>query len=296
MGEDATDLAISEAGERLVYSRGTYHGSLWKIPIEGLKGGAPMQVTATTARDKYSHFSPDGKRIVFQSGRSGVDEIWISDADGANTFQLTSFGKGMSGSPRWSPNGKTIAFDSNVAGNWDIWVIPAGGGRPKRLTTNPANDAMPSWSRDSQWIYFVSTRSGGDNVWKIRLDGTSETQITSGGASAAVESVDSSYLYYKKGAGDVGDLWRMPVGGGEATKILDGVAGRLYTVTQKGIYFSAGGSVPELRYFDFLTRKVRAIAPLSHFAQADVSPDERWAEYPQVGISSTNLMLVENLR
>ena len=119
-----------------------------------------------------------------------MDEIWICDAaDGANAFQLTSFGKGMSGSPRWSPDGKTIAFDSNVSGNWDIWVIPREGGRPKRLTTNPANDAMPSWSRDSQWIYFVSTRSEGGNVWKIRLDGTSETQITFGGAFIGVPLV-----------------------------------------------------------------------------------------------------------
>jgi Tol biopolymer transport system component/DNA-binding winged helix-turn-helix (wHTH) protein len=294
MGEDATDLAISAAGERLVYSQGTYHGSLWKIPIEGLQGGAPLPVTATTARDKYSHFSPDGKRIAFQSGRSGVDEIWICDADGSNAVQVTSFGKGMSGSPRWAPDGKTIAFDSNVGGNWDIWVIRAEGGRPRRLTTNPASDSIPSWSRDGQWIYFSTSRSGGSNLWKIRVDGTSETQVASG-AFAAAESVDGKYLYYK-GSGENAELWKMPVGGGEATKILNSVAGRLYTVTQKGIYFCAGVPIPELRYLDFLTGRVRAIAPLSVFAQADVSPDERWAEYPQVGISSTNLMLAENLR
>jgi Tol biopolymer transport system component len=297
MGEDATDLAVSPAGERLVYSRsGPYHGSLWKIPIEGGKGGPAVRVTATTARDKYSHFSPDGKRIAFQSGRSGVDEIWICDADGSNAVQMTNFRKGMSGSPRWSPDGKTIAFDSNVAGNWDIWVIGTEGGSPRRLTTNPTTDAMPSWSRDGQWIYFVSGRSGGGNVWKIRLDGTSETQVTSGGASNAVESVDGKYVYYQKGVGGSVELWRMPVGGGEASKILDSVAGRSYTVTKKGIYFAAGVPVPELRYLDSLTGSVRAIAPLSGFAQADVSPDERWAEYPQTGGLSASLMLVENMR
>ena len=155
---------------------------------------------------------------------------------------------------------------------------------------------MPSWSRDGQWIYFVSGRSGGGNVWKIRLDGTSETQVTSGGASNAVESVDGKYVYYQKGVGGSVELWRMPVGGGEASKILDSVAGRSYTVTKKGIYFAAGVPVPELRYLDSLTGSVRAIAPLSGFAQADVSPDERWAEYPQTGGLSASLMLVENMR
>ena len=77
MGEDATDVAISADGKRLVWGTYRSHGSLWKIPIEGLRGGDPQRVTGTTARDKYSHFSPDGKRIAFQSGRSGVDEIWI---------------------------------------------------------------------------------------------------------------------------------------------------------------------------------------------------------------------------
>lgn len=296
MGEDATDLAVAAAGNRLVYSRGTDHASLWKIPIEGLRAGAPVRITATTARDKFSHFSPDGRRIAFQSKRSGVDEIWICDADGSNALQVTDFGKGMSGSPRWSPDGKMIAFDSNVAGNWDIWVVRARGGPPKRLTTNPAGDFMPSWSRDGQWIYFASTRLGSGTLWKIRLDGTSETQVTSGAARSAVESVDGKNLYYKIGTADDTELWRMPVGGGQATKVLDSVAGRLYTVTEKGIYFCAGTPVPELRYLDFLTGSVRRIAPLSLYAQADVSPDERWVEYPQTGDSGSTLMLVENLR
>jgi Tol biopolymer transport system component len=296
MGEDATDVAVSPAGGRLVYSRYVPSGSLWKIPIDGSGGGAPVRITATTARDKFSQFSPDGKRIAFQSGRSGVDEIWVCDADGGNAVQLTSFRKGMSGSPRWSPDGGMIAFDSNVAGNWDIWVIGARGGRPRRLTTSPAIEAVPSWSRDGQWIYFLSTRSGAGDVWKIRLDGSSETQVTSGGACCAVESVDGKYLYYRKGTGDQGDLWRIPRGGGEAVKVLDSVAGRLYTFTQNGIYFAAATRVPELRYLDFVTGAVRAIAPLSVLAQADVSPDGRWAEYPQPGGTSANLMLVENLR
>jgi Tol biopolymer transport system component/DNA-binding winged helix-turn-helix (wHTH) protein len=295
MGADATDFAVSPGGERLVYSQGTYHGSLWKIPIEGGRGGSPVRVTATTARDKFSHFSPDGKRIAFQSLRSGIDEIWMCDADGSNAFQLTTFRKGMSGSPRWSPDGKTIAFDSNVAGNWNIWIVRAEGGSPRRLTTSPAAEFMPSWSRNGQWIYFGSTRSGAINIWKIRLDGTSETRVTSGGAYAAIESVDGRYLYYKKGRGDDTELWKISVGGGEATKILGSVAGRLYTVTQNGIYFAAGRPVPELRYLDFRTGSVRTIAPLSLFAQADVSTDERWVQYPQVGTSDTNLMLVENL-
>lgn len=296
LGEDATDLAISPMGRRLVYSRGAYHGSLWKVPIEHGTGGAAVRVTATTARDKFSHFSPDGKRIAFQSGRSGVDEIWVCDEDGANAVQLTNFGRGMSGSPRWSPDGKTIAFDSNVTGNGSIWVIPAEGGRPKRVTTNPAINYIPSWSRDGRWIYFTSSATGAPAIWKIHPDGSSETRVTVGGVFTAAESSDGNYLYYELGTGDGGELWKMPIAGGAATKVLDFVSGRLFTVTRGGIYFAAGAPALQLRYLDFLTASVRTIAPLDGFAHADVSPDERWALYPRVVLSDTNLMLAENVR
>jgi len=301
MGENASDLAISPGGRHLVYSRGVYSGSLWKIPIEAAKGGVPVRVTATTARDKFSHLSPDGNRIAFQSGRSGVDEIWVCDADGTNAVQLTSFGKGMSGSPRWSPDGKTIAFDTNTTGNWDIYVIRAQGGQPIRVTANPANEIIPSWSRDGRWIYFTSSRTGRNEIWKIRPDGGSETRVTTGGANAAVESIDGKYLYYKHGIGtssptDDDELWKMPAGGGPAAKVLDSVRGRLFTVTEEGIYFAAGGPSLELRYLNFATSSIRNVAPLGNFAHADVSADERWALYPQSGPFSMNLMLVENFR
>ena len=77
-----------------------------------------------------------------------MNEVWLCDADGSNSVQLTTFGKGMSGSPRWSPDGRAIAFDSNVVGNWNIYVMRDGGrDNPIRLTTNQAHDIIPKWSR-----------------------------------------------------------------------------------------------------------------------------------------------------
>lgn len=296
IGENASDVAISPVGRRLVYGRASYYGSLWKIPIERSKGGEPIRVTATTARITYPHYSPDGKRIAFQSGRSGVNEIWLCDADGSNSVQLTTFGKGASGSPRWSPDGRTIAFDSNVAANWDIYVIRSEGGRPLRLTTNQANDAIPNWSRDGRWIYFTSLRTGRHEIWKIHPDGTSETQVTTTGGWVAAESLDGKYLYYKNASSDVADLWKMPVGGGPQSKVLEGIRGRLFTVTEHGIYFPAGKPTSELRFFDFASNSIRVIGPLGDWPYATVSSDERWALYPRNEFLGTNLMVVEDFR
>jgi Tol biopolymer transport system component len=237
VGEDASAVAIALHGQRLVYQRSSLSLNLWKIPIEAGEGGAPVRVTSTTAVDTYPNYSPDGRRIAFESDRSGINEIWVCDADGSNAVQVTSFGKGWSGSPRWSPDGRTIAFDSNVAGNFNIHVIRSEGGRPIRVTTNNADNTTPNWSRDGQWLYFASTRTGRNETWKVSPDGTSETQITTDGGYSGVESVDGKYLYYKSEPNVASPLWKKPVGGGPPSKVIDSVLWRLVTVTEKGIYF-----------------------------------------------------------
>jgi len=287
-------VALSGDGKRLAYSRGSYSGSLWKIPLEGRVAGNPVRVTESTARDKFSHISPDGKRIAFQSVRSGVDEIWLGDADGRNAFQLTNFGKGMSGSPRWSPNGRTIAFDSNVGGSWDIYVIDVAGGSPRRLTSHSLNNSIPNWSRDGRWIYFNSTRTGRDEIWKVHPDGSSGTQVTTGGGSIAAESLDGKSLYFR--IREQGELWKMPVEGSPATMVVPSVGGRIFTVTPQGIYYASADSSTRLQFFDFEKHSSRTIAPLSVFAHADVSPDERWLLSPVPRITDANLMVAENFR
>jgi Tol biopolymer transport system component/DNA-binding winged helix-turn-helix (wHTH) protein len=181
VGGDVLRIGISPRGQRLVYEQETSSTSLWKVFIGSGKRSQPQRVTSSTKTDSYPHYSPDGKQIVFQSDRSGVNEIWKCDGDGSNASQLTSFGKGWSGSPSWSPDGRTIAFDSNIEGNWDIWAIGTEGGRPVRLTRNSADDAIPRWSHRGDWIYFSSRRTGHFEIWKMRADGSSETQVTNGG-------------------------------------------------------------------------------------------------------------------
>jgi Tol biopolymer transport system component/DNA-binding winged helix-turn-helix (wHTH) protein len=297
--EDAYGVAVSPLAHRLAYGRETYSASLWKVPIVSDAGEKPVRVTTTTRWDLFPSYSPDGKRIVFQSNRSGVHEIWVCDADGSNAVPLTSFGRGWSGSPRWSPDGGTIVFDSNAGGNWEIWTIHSDGGGPVRLTTNPADDVRPSWSRDGQWIYFASTRTGQDEIWKMRNDGSSETQVTTGGGWAAYESADGRNLYYK-GLGDEAPLWKVPVEGGTPTKVTNVVRDSIFAPTERGVYFAGGPATTGLRFFDFASGSVRVVAsvgaPLSGTSGLEISPDGRWVLYSRPENAGTNLMLVENFR
>ena len=114
---------------------------------------------------------------MFESLRSGTQEIWVADQDGRNALQLTSFNGRLGGTPAWSPDGQSIAYDvRNDDGRGDIYVIPARGGAPVRLTNHPADDLVPSWSRDGRSIYFGSTRTGSFEIWKVSARGGEPVQ------------------------------------------------------------------------------------------------------------------------
>lgn len=313
-GENACCPAVSRRGQRLAYSNGLFHFSIWRMPTPG--GLSVRDVSSarsfnrvfisSTRNDLSPQFSPDGKRIAFASQRSGNWEIWICDADGSSPVQLTSFRGPNVTTPRWSPDGGRIAFDSDAAGQYDIWTVDSDGGKPVRMTTDPANDGNPSWSHDGRWIYFDSARTGEQQVWKMPAGGGDAIQATRDGGYAPLESPDGRFLYYTKSLGRT-SLWRVPVDGSQATKVIDGLS--IYTnlaIVDKGIYFvplqdSSGGS--SIQFLNLETNQIRRVASFKKpLASPDAtgglatSPDGRWILYSQVDQSGAELRLVENFR
>ena len=67
---------------------------------------------ASDYNDVFPSWSPDGKKIVFQSDRDGDEEIYIMNINGSEPKRLTS-APGRDAHPNFSPDGKTIVFQSN---------------------------------------------------------------------------------------------------------------------------------------------------------------------------------------
>jgi TolB protein len=59
-----------------------------------------VQLTHDGGRNDFPSWSPDGRHIVFQSSRSGKEEIWMMLADGSKVQQLTFTGRNSQ--PNWS--------------------------------------------------------------------------------------------------------------------------------------------------------------------------------------------------
>ena len=167
------------------------------------------------------------------------------------------------------------------------------------MTTDPANDGNPSWSTDGRWIYFDSFRTGVQQVWKIPEAGGDAIQVTRDGGFAPLESPDGKFIYYTKGLFDT-SVWRLPVEGGQATKLIENLSDlRNLVIVSKGIYFvpqQVTALASSIEFLDFATNHTKRIASFGKFLTNGLalSPDGRWILYAQDELGGSELRLVEN--
>jgi Tol biopolymer transport system component len=299
-GEDGSYAAISRQGHRLVYARNLEDANIWRVAVPGVQGKAipPMNFISSTRYDAAAQYSPDGKKIAFNSDRSGSFEIWVCDSNGANAVQITSFGA-LSIDPRWSPDSERVVFDSNVEGQPGICVVSVNGEKPRRLTSDQSNDQNPCWSRDRRWIYFDSNRNESGGIWKTPAQGGDAIPVTRSGGFAPIESPDGKFVYYQNGLDGGITLWKVPVEGGEENQVLDfPIVWFHCAIVDEGIYFipdPKSGAGPSIHFFSFDTRSIKRIAAIEKppCFGLSVSPDRRWILYSQIDQYGSDLMLVE---
>jgi len=122
-------------------------------------------------------FSPDGRKIAFESNEDGDLEIYVINLDGTGKKQLT-FNDVDDGHPVFSPDGKRIAFTSLIDGNFEICLMDADGGGVKRLTHNTVGDYQPDFSPDGRHIIFVSAQHEDYEIWMMDASGANPKQLT----------------------------------------------------------------------------------------------------------------------
>ena len=111
------------------------------------------------------------------------------------------------------------------------------------------------------------------------------------------ESADGKFLFYRWGEG----LWRMPVQGGESTRILKNIS-MMWRVCGNGICFLDEKENPaRLKRLDLRSGRTTSFGSVDlgkegSFGNFDVSPDGRWVIYPRVDTLNSDIMLVENFR
>jgi TolB protein len=100
----AVSPSWSPNGQFLVFSWFRHYGpgapGAQDIYIMDIASKQWVQLTHDGGRNDFPCWSPDGRHIIFQSSRSGGEQIWTMLADGSNQRQLTFTGSNTQ--PNWS--------------------------------------------------------------------------------------------------------------------------------------------------------------------------------------------------
>jgi TolB protein len=169
-------------GKQIVYSSSA--GRCCRIFIAGVDGRGFRPITSGGFIDTEPKVNPKtGSTIVFSSGRSGPEQIYMMDMDGADVERLTD-GTGEASNPSWHPNGQLIAYAwtrGYAQGNFNIFTMDVASRQYLQLTHDQGRNENPSWAPDGAHLAFMSNRAGGSQIWSMLADGTAQRQLTHDG-------------------------------------------------------------------------------------------------------------------
>jgi Tol biopolymer transport system component/imidazolonepropionase-like amidohydrolase len=123
-------------------------GDLYTLPIEG---GQATRLMGGLSFESQPRYSPDGKTIAFLTDRTGVENLWIADADGSNPRAIskdsrTNAGPQIMVSPAWTPDGQYIVVSKSRApdpGTFWLFMYHRDGGTGVRIGAAPPPPPTP---------------------------------------------------------------------------------------------------------------------------------------------------------
>ena len=103
---------VSPDGRTIVFD---LLGDLYTLPIDG---GAATRIVGGMSFESQPTWSPDGASIAFLSDRTGVENLWIANADGSNPRAVsrdrrTDDRPQILVSPAWTPDGQYLVVSKS---------------------------------------------------------------------------------------------------------------------------------------------------------------------------------------
>jgi Tol biopolymer transport system component len=192
---------ISPDGRRVAVYR-TEHGN---TDIWLLDSARRNRFTFGAGLNRFPLWSPDGSRIVFDSNRNGVRNLYIKLAGGASDEELLLESLQDKTPTDWSRKALYVLFHSiDPSSNRDLWVMPLQGDRKPRvfLKTN-FDERWAQLSPDDRWVAYMSNESGRDEIYvrpfvedRAGKVGGDKLLVSTAGGSFPLWRKDGKELYY----------------------------------------------------------------------------------------------------
>ena len=216
-------LALAPDGSSIVYSRRTIEGNryrtrLWRV---GYERGRAEQLTSAAASDSRPRFSPDGRRLLFLSDRSGTTQPWVLPLGGGEPQQAAAL-EGDVGAAEWADDGRRIALIAPsgeqrflvgnkkdpvarriTAMNWRLdgvgvrdqfnsaWVATVGGSRARRMSEPSFDVTQVFWTPDGRVGFLGDQRRDAD----LLEEAQAYSAPASGGQCRRLAALDGAILH-----------------------------------------------------------------------------------------------------
>jgi tricorn protease len=190
------DLALSPDGKKIAFAA---RGEIFAASAKD--GGDAAPVTMTAAPESQVAWSPDSRRLVYSSERSGPPRLFTYGFASGKETQLTSTGAGDFAA-RFSPDGKSIAF---VRGDTELCVLDVHTKRERSLAKGLIADELQTghplaWSPDGKWIAFLDAGARGFTNLRVVPSAGGDAKpvsfLANGNASGVAWSPDGTFLLF----------------------------------------------------------------------------------------------------
>lgn len=218
-------------GQRIVFIRDS------NLHVLDLGSGVSRSLTDDPHDVRQPRPSPDGSQILFASGRSGHQDLWLVNSDGESApRQLTREAMDIDEvrfGHAWAPEGHRVAFISNRTDSWedDLWLVDVDSGQARQMSSGFMAKGTPTFRPDGSAIAVYGTDKEGfwfldlDDIYLVNTDGSGERRIEMQQTAMAIDapafSVDGEELFFPVHERGELELWRVPISGGVATRVTN---------------------------------------------------------------------------
>ncbi|MCB0487687.1 MAG: PD40 domain-containing protein [Cyclobacteriaceae bacterium] len=194
-------LDVSPDGKTIAFD---FLGDIYTMPFGG---GKATQFTSGMAFDSHPKFSPDGKKLLFISDRSGGENVWWFTLDKKDSLQVTKGDTDHYQSAEWTPDGDYVVASRGTR-NLKLWLFHYEGGSGSQLVDKPDNLKMveAAFGPEGRYIWYARRT----NAWNYnaqfpqyqlavydRETGETETKTQRyGSAFTPTLSPDGKWLVY----------------------------------------------------------------------------------------------------
>lgn len=135
----------------LVYSDQKYNADVWSLPLaanEGRVTGRLSRRTTDPGLDVVPSLSGDGKKLLFQSNRSGHYNMMLLDTSTGKEAPVAPSSEDQLW-PLISPDGSKVAWSERRLGRYELLYRTLGKGSPEVLC-GECGPAVSGWSKDGK--------------------------------------------------------------------------------------------------------------------------------------------------